>query len=64
MMGNAMVAPRPRLFISRCLGFESCRWNGEVIRDDFIAKLAGLADVVHDCPEMGIGLGHFRSGGP
>jgi uncharacterized protein YbgA (DUF1722 family)/uncharacterized protein YbbK (DUF523 family) len=52
-----MVTPRPRLFISRCLGFEACRWNGEVIRDDFVTKLAGLADVVHDCPEMGIGLG-------
>lgn len=48
---------RPRLFVSRCLGFERCRWNGETIRDETVERLAKFADLVHDCPEMGIGLG-------
>ncbi len=52
-----MKALRPVLFVSRCLGFEACRWNGEIIRDDFVGKLSGLVDFLHDCPEMGIGLG-------
>ncbi len=47
----------PRLFVSRCLGFEACRWNGEIIDDEFVRKLSGLVEVLHDCPEMGIGLG-------
>ncbi|MBL8967106.1 MAG: DUF523 and DUF1722 domain-containing protein [Spirochaetaceae bacterium] len=52
-----MESPRPRVFFSRCLGFEPCRWNGEIINEDLPRRLAALVDVVHDCPEMGIGLG-------
>jgi len=56
MLGD-MDTPRPRVFFSRCLGFERCRWNNELVHDDLAARLARLVDVVHDCPEMGIGLG-------
>ncbi|MCX8012775.1 MAG: DUF523 and DUF1722 domain-containing protein [Rectinema sp.] len=52
-----MEQVRPRLFVSRCLGFARCRWNGEVINDEFVKKLEPLADIVHECPEMAIGLG-------
>lgn len=52
-----MDQARPRLFVSRCLGFAKCRWNGEVINDDFVSKLEPMADIVHECPEMAIGLG-------
>jgi uncharacterized protein YbgA (DUF1722 family)/uncharacterized protein YbbK (DUF523 family) len=48
---------RPRLLFSRCLGFERCRYNGEVINDEFVAKLVGLVDTVTVCPETAIGLG-------
>jgi len=47
-----MEQVRPRLFVSRCLGFARCRWNGEVINDEFVKKLEPLADIVHECPEI------------
>ncbi len=58
-MGQENV--RPRIFVSRCLGFESCRWNGAVIPDKFVERLAAAADVVTACPEKDIGLGVPRN---
>ncbi|HOX13784.1 MAG TPA: DUF523 and DUF1722 domain-containing protein [Spirochaetia bacterium] len=49
--------PRPKLFVSRCLGFEACRYNGAVIEDPLVAKLAGFCDVTTACPEKDTGLG-------
>lgn len=49
--------PVPRIYFSRCLGFAACRWNGERLRDEFVERLAARVEVLHDCPEMGIGLG-------
>lgn len=48
---------RPRLFCSRCLGFEACRWNGIVIEDRFIEALKVHCDFITECPEKAIGLG-------
>lgn len=48
---------RPRVLFSKCLGFESCRYNGEIIRDDFIERLKLFVEPVTVCPEMEIGLG-------
>ncbi|MEJ5306781.1 MAG: DUF523 and DUF1722 domain-containing protein [candidate division WOR-3 bacterium] len=48
---------RPKILVSRCLGFEPVRWNGIVIQDDFIKKLARYVDFVTVCPEVEIGLG-------
>jgi hypothetical protein len=28
--------PKPKVVISKCLGFEACRFNGEVIQDKFV----------------------------
>lgn len=53
--------PRPKLFVSRCLGFEACRYNGAVIQDRLVARLAALCDVVTACPEKDIGLGVPRN---
>lgn len=49
--------PRPKVVVSRCLGFEACRWNGEIIRDAFTEKLASFVDFQTVCPEKEIGLG-------
>jgi uncharacterized protein YbgA (DUF1722 family)/uncharacterized protein YbbK (DUF523 family) len=54
---DAMNHPVPVVFFSRCLGFDRCRWNGEVIRDVFIAALAAKVEAIHECPEMAVGLG-------
>ncbi len=48
---------RPVVVISKCLGFERCRWNGEVIKDDFVDRLAPHVDFKTVCPEKEIGLG-------
>ncbi len=51
------AAVRPRLLFSRCLGFDHCRYNGEVINDDFVQKLQAHVEAVTVCPEVAIGLG-------
>lgn len=51
------MSARPRVVVSRCLGFDHCRYDGEMIRDDFVAKLGRHVEFVKVCPEMEIGLG-------
>lgn len=48
---------RPRVVVSACLGFEACRYNGAIIPDTFLGRLAAHADLVQVCPEVEIGLG-------
>ena len=47
----------PKVFISHCLGFGRCRYNGQTIVDPFIESLRPCVEPVTVCPEMGIGLG-------
>lgn len=49
--------PRPRLEISRCIEFDHCRYNGDVISSDLVRRLKEHADLVPICPEVEIGLG-------
>jgi uncharacterized protein YbgA (DUF1722 family)/uncharacterized protein YbbK (DUF523 family) len=49
--------PKPRVVISRCLGFEACRYNGEIIREDFVGRIEPYVEYVTVCPELEIGLG-------
>ena len=51
---------KPRVVVSACLGFEACRYNGEVIPNRFLRELASRADLVRVCPEVEIGLGTPR----
>ena len=48
---------RPRIFVSRCLGFANCRYDGQSLKDVFVEKIRDYADIVTTCPEMEIGLG-------
>lgn len=48
---------KPVIAISRCLGFERCRWNGEIIKDEFVERLEPHVDFHTVCPEKDIGLG-------
>lgn len=61
-MSNKHRTPfaRPRLVVSECLGFRACRYNGDIIRDQFTDKLAQYADMQVICPEEAIGLGTPR----
>ena len=48
---------KPKVIVSKCLGFDACRYNGQVIRDEFVKKLKEFVDYVPVCPEVEIGLG-------
>jgi uncharacterized protein YbgA (DUF1722 family)/uncharacterized protein YbbK (DUF523 family) len=48
---------KPKVYISRCLGFDHCRFDGAIINNQAVERIKKFVDVVHDCPEMGIGLG-------
>ncbi|MBN2250609.1 MAG: DUF523 and DUF1722 domain-containing protein [Candidatus Altiarchaeota archaeon] len=48
---------RPKVVVSRCIEHEPCRYNGQMINDELVAKLKDHADYVTVCPEADIGLG-------
>lgn len=48
---------RPVVVASRCLGFEHCRYNGQMVRDPLVEALQPLVDFITPCPEKDIGLG-------
>ncbi len=48
---------RPIIVVSKCLGFEPVRWDGQIISDPFVRKLEQYVDFMPVCPEMEIGLG-------
>ncbi len=51
---------KPRVAVSKCLGFEACRFNGEKLHDRFLEVLEPHAEYVFVCPEVEIGLGTPR----
>lgn len=53
--------PKPKIVISKCLGFDPCRYNGEIVQDKFVARLEPHVEFVCVCPEVEIGLGTPRA---
>lgn len=53
--------PRPRILISKCLGFDTCRYNAQTVEDDFVRKLEKYVEYITVCPEVEIGLGVPRA---
>lgn len=51
---------KPNVFISACIEFEACRYDGETIRDEYIKRLVPFVKVFRVCPELSIGLGAPR----
>ncbi|MCK9150959.1 YbgA family protein [Methanobacterium alcaliphilum] len=47
----------PQLVISKCIEFESCRYNGLKISSQIVKDLKKNANFYPVCPEVGIGLG-------
>ncbi len=52
---------RPRVVVSKCLGFAHCRYNGRIIQDEIVAELKQSIEFLPICPEVAIGLGVPRS---
>jgi uncharacterized protein YbgA (DUF1722 family)/uncharacterized protein YbbK (DUF523 family) len=57
MGSDPEAAIRPVVVVSRCLLSENCRWNGEILHDDFALLLKRFVDYRPICPEVEIGLG-------
>ena len=47
---------KPIIVVSRCLGFDNCRYNGEGEKNEFITKLSKYTDIITVCPEVSCGL--------
>ncbi len=56
-MKSESRTPIPVVVLSRCLGVEACRYNGKMIREDFIHHLSSYVKFRPVCPELEIGLG-------
>lgn len=52
---------KPTVVISRCLGFDICRYDGEEIKHDFIEKFKQYVNFITVCSEVGMGLGVSRA---
>ena len=51
---------KPIVVTSKCLGFDSCRYNGEMVSAPFVQRLADFVEFFTVCPEVEIGLGTPR----
>ena len=47
---------RPKVVISRCIEFDHCRYNGNLIPNDFVKALKSHVDSSPVCAEIEIGL--------
>lgn len=56
-----MNFPTPKVVVSKCLGFDSCRYNGQKIFDPVVQLLSGYVEFITACPEVEIGLGVPRN---
>lgn len=52
---------KPLVIVSRCLGFDNCRYNGQMLSDTLVDSLRPLVNYITPCPEVEIGLGIPRS---
>ena len=47
----ARDASRPIVLVSKCLGFDACRYDGQKLNDGFVGKLALHSRFELVCPE-------------
>jgi uncharacterized protein YbgA (DUF1722 family)/uncharacterized protein YbbK (DUF523 family) len=48
---------KPKVIISKCIEFDHCRWNGNIIKSPFVDLLKSYIDFHPVCAEVEIGLG-------
>lgn len=51
---------KPKVMISRCLGFDSCRYDGQTMPFELLEVMREEIDFITICPEADIGLGTPR----
>lgn len=47
----------PTVVVMRCIEFDHCRWNGEMITSHIMDRLKEFVNFIPVCPEMEMGLG-------
>ena len=47
---------KPEILISKCLEFDACRYDGQIINNKYIKKLKKFIDFKPVCPEVEIGM--------
>ena len=55
-----MKYKKPKVLISKCLEFDACRYDGQIITNKYIRTLKKHIDFITVCPEVEIGLGMPR----
>ena len=48
---------KPNIVVSKCIEFDFCRYNAQIIRNEFVRKLKDFVNFIPICPEYEIGLG-------
>ena len=48
---------KPRIVISKCIEFDFCRYNSQIIRSEIVSKLKPHVEFLPICAEVEIGLG-------
>ncbi|MCP5462296.1 MAG: DUF1722 domain-containing protein [bacterium] len=48
---------KPIIIVSKCLGFDECRYNGVSVPCSIVSELRNHVDFITVCPEVEIGLG-------
>ncbi|MFO7676989.1 MAG: DUF523 and DUF1722 domain-containing protein [Thermoplasmatota archaeon] len=48
---------KPRVIISKCIEFDHCRYNGQIISSEQVKELQPFIEFIPICPEYEIGLG-------
>ena len=60
-MAELVDQKKPTIVVSRCLGFDRCRYNGDVLSSPFVESLKPHVNYCTACPEAEIGLGVPRN---
>lgn len=50
------IMNKPNIIISKCINFDSCRYNWDIVKDDFLLKLWKFVNFIPVCPEVAIWL--------
>ena len=52
-----MKFQKPKIVISKCLEFDACRYDGQLITNKYIKALKKIIEFIPVCPEVEIGMG-------
>lgn len=55
------ILSKPKVLVSRCLGFAACRYDGQILSNPFVELLQAHVEMIPVCPETDCGLGIPRA---